>query len=373
MPSIILGMVVFVFLPNSIETAYFLTPEEREVLAATVERDRVPGPLAHDLKGAWALISMVLHNGYFWLVFLSGLLMSIAAATYTTYTPIIISNLLAGNALNNKATVAAAKGSKSLTPVALSMVPFTLAVVFSYVVAASSQRRNEIFFHVFACLATAGVLMSLFSTLAAVSIPAGFVALSLSLAISFGATGPGMALVARLCKGREQVVAQPMSNTFNVMGGIFGPLITAALMNKNVGAVGVWGVRTSSVGSVRCRCRFSQLHGGMHTVWRLVPARCMRFCPPLASDLITRAPIFLPQTQGGFKWVAILMGILMLTTSFLLLVLRYWVMRDGGLPDGGTGRRYSERLDRSNGSWVAPGDDVTEGKQHQRQAGSTAV
>jgi hypothetical protein len=36
--------------------------------------------------------------------------------------------------------------------------------------------------------------------------------------------------------------------------------------------------------------------------------------------------------QGGFTWVTIIMGVLMGTTGMLVLVLRAWVMHDGGLP-----------------------------------------
>jgi len=242
LPSIILGALIFVLLPNNIETAMFLTLEEREALSAAVARDHVPGPLASDLKGALVLFKMVFANRYFWVIFFCGVLMSVAGATYTTYTPIIISNLLNGTALNNKATVAAAKGSKSLMPVALAMVPYTLAVLFSYIVAHSSQKRNELFLHISACLLTAGVTMSLFSTLATASVAAGFIALSLSLSICFASNGPGMVLVARLCKGREAVLAQPTSNTFNMVGGVIGPLITAALMNKLVSWFGGLGI-----------------------------------------------------------------------------------------------------------------------------------
>ncbi len=81
MPSIILGMVVFVFLPNSIETAYFLTPEEREVLAAEVSLDHVPGPLAADLRGSFGLLKDALKNGYIMLASFCGMLTSVASHT----------------------------------------------------------------------------------------------------------------------------------------------------------------------------------------------------------------------------------------------------------------------------------------------------
>lgn len=41
------------------------------------------------------------------------------------------------------------------------------------------------------------------------------------------------------------------------------------------------------------------------------------------------------------------MGVLMFSTGLLVLVLRVWVMHDGGLPDGGLGKRYAAGRVRS--------------------------
>ncbi|GBF99612.1 MFS transporter, partial [Raphidocelis subcapitata] len=259
-PSILLGGLMFVLLPGSIAAARFLTPEEREALAAEVARDHLDGALNYDRRTLLSLVRLVLANGYFWMLFTTGLLMSTAATTYGVFTPIIFSNLLNGTAFSNAATVAAAAGSKTLLPVALTVVPYTLAVALTYLLAASMQRHNEHFIHIFSTLMFSGVLMALFAPLAHAAVAAGFVALSVSLATSFATTGPGMVLVARLCKGRELVVAQPMSNTFNVLGGVIGPPVTAALL----------------------------------------------------------------KTKGGFTWVSVLMGLLVVACSSMLIVLRAW-------------------------------------------------
>lgn len=121
------------------------------------------------------------------------------------YTPIIINSLLNGTALSNNASVAAAKGNNSLLPVALAVVPYTLASITSYFVAHSAQRRDEHFWHVSGCLLIAGVILALFPPLAKAAAAAGFVSLSLSLGIGAAANGPAWALVGRLCKGPEQV------------------------------------------------------------------------------------------------------------------------------------------------------------------------
>jgi hypothetical protein len=101
--------------------------------------------------------------------------------------------------------VAADKGSKSLLPVALAVVPYTLASLAAYAVAHSAQRRNEHFFHVSLCLLLSGTVLALFPVMAGASVAGGFASLTLSLAMGAAANGPATALVARLCKGPEQV------------------------------------------------------------------------------------------------------------------------------------------------------------------------
>ena len=126
--------------------------------------------------------------------------------------PCIISankqNLLSGCVLSSTASVAASQGSSGLLPVALSLVPYSLAALLSYAVAHSAQRRDEHFFHVAACQLAAGISLALFAPLARAAVAAGFVSLALGLALNAAGNGPGVALVGRLCRGPEQVGGQ---------------------------------------------------------------------------------------------------------------------------------------------------------------------
>jgi hypothetical protein len=237
-PSVILGVFVYLLMPSSVQAAGFLTQAERDALSAEVARDHVPGPLASDVKGAATLLRRVVSNGYLWAAFAAVCIISVASHTYLTFTPIIIANLLRGTALSAQSSVAAAAGAgagASLKPVALSVVPYTLAAALSYLLAASAQRRDEQFLHVGATLLLAGAVLAVFAPLARAAVAAGFLSLSLSLALSAAANGPAMTLVGRLCKGPgEQVVALPLFSSFSVLGGIIGPLLTAALMGTQV-------------------------------------------------------------------------------------------------------------------------------------------
>jgi hypothetical protein len=220
-------------LPDTIQDAKYLTQSERNALEAEVARHHSPGPIGNDLPGALALIKKVVKNPYYYLIFPTGFMIAMSASVYIAYTPIIISNLLRGTALGN-ATVAAAKGARDLRPVGLSVIPFFLAAVFSYLLAASSQKRDELFYHISGMLVPAGVLMALFSPLARWSVAAGFAALTLSLAMSFATNGPGLTVISRLCHGNEHIVALPLSNAFAIVGAIVGPLITGAIMRTPV-------------------------------------------------------------------------------------------------------------------------------------------
>ena len=248
LPSIVLGGVIFLLLPGSIDDAQFLTPEERAALAAEVARDHVPGPLAQDMRSSLAMLGRALRNGYLWLANLCGMMTSVASHTYLLFTPIIISNLLAGTALVNSSSVAA-KGTQDLRPVGLAVVPYSLAAAFAYLVAHSSQRRHEQFFHIAGCLLAAGIVLALFSPLTKAATALGFLSLSLSLALGAGANGPAMTLVSRLCKGPDHLVALPLFSSFSVIGGIVGPLVTGQITTRLVRG---WGWQGHTWGRISC-------------------------------------------------------------------------------------------------------------------------
>jgi hypothetical protein len=348
-PSVALGVVIFVLMPSSIATARFLTPGEREALAAAVALDHSPGPLAGNLRGAAQLLRNTVRNGYLWVAFVTATLTSLASHTYLLcvaavrpgfglcaavhaclparsggpwavglpwcfpranrcvclpracrtspppppsrpprlpprYTPIIINNLLNGTALSNSASVAATKEGGGLKAVGLSVVPYTLAVVSAISVAHSVQKRDEHFLHVSCCLLLAGAILALFPALAAAHAAAGFLSLALSLAVGAGVNGPAMALVGRLCKGPEQVVAMPLFSSFSVLGGIVGPFIVNALMATRVRAL-FW-----DAGATRGE-QGQAVGGGGLSMFRpsMVLARCIPIVAGVAPRVWARA------------------------------------------------------------------------------------
>ncbi|GBF95154.1 hypothetical protein Rsub_07738 [Raphidocelis subcapitata] len=279
-PCVLLAAVVIALLPDGVPGAAFLEPEERRALAAEIARGGGGGDGCDEVPedAAWtpALLFAVLRNRYMWLLCVCGALVAVGAHVYHTFTPILVANTLEGRAVSASASVAAASGKSTLLPVALSAVPFVAAVVLSYAVAASSQARGEVYFHVAGCYAVAGCVMGVFPALARVSPIAAFASLSLSLALSVAGNGPALTLIARVAGGRERPLAMPLFSSVAVVGGVLGPCLMGALMNR----------------------------------------------------------------EGGFTWPSVVIGSFELATGLLVLVLRAWIARSGGVPafaGGGSG------------------------------------
>jgi hypothetical protein len=148
--------------------------------------------------------------------------------------PIIISNIFSGTALSNAATVAARPGTRALAPVALSAVPWVLAAAAAPAAAASAQRRDALFGHIAGLYASAGALMAALPLCLRGGPAAGFAALCAATAAATAAAAPMMALVARLCLAGEAAAAMPIVNSAAVLGGVVGPLVTGAMINRLV-------------------------------------------------------------------------------------------------------------------------------------------
>jgi hypothetical protein len=188
-----------------------------------------------------------------------------------SFAPIMISNILSGTALSNTATVAAAAGSKGLKPVALSVVPYALAAVVSLLVALSAQRRQEHFFHAAGTITCAGVLAMLLPVVLPASSVVGFIFLALSMAFASATSPPMMVLAARVCLGGDAAVALPAVNTAVVLGGIIGPPIVGAMLNKLVGGgAGGRGAGTAGRGQPACRGWWEGAEAGLQGACLLV-------------------------------------------------------------------------------------------------------
>ncbi|GBF88138.1 hypothetical protein Rsub_00850 [Raphidocelis subcapitata] len=270
-PAVLIGALTWIFLPPAVASARFLDREERAALEAAVEKDRAGTRGAGSAREVFALTRRALANPYVGVAFVANTMSSLAAQITLTFTPIIISNIINGTALDNSASVAARAGSRALKPVALTVVPYALAASLSLAVAFSAERRHEQFLHAAGCLLASGACLMLVPLLLHASSVAGFVALCLAIAAGSASSPPMMVLVARLCLGDDQAVVLPVINSAVVLGGIVGPLATGAMLNR----------------------------------------------------------------LGGFTYVFVIMGALNTLEAVTVVIVRWWVLREGGLPDGG--------------------------------------
>lgn len=91
------------------------------------------------------LLGMALANPLISYMCVVGFLLSVAAYTFIFFLPMIVGALLGGHSL---AMVPAAKaGQASLLPVLLTSIPYTVGAITTWVVAHSSQKRQELYWH----------------------------------------------------------------------------------------------------------------------------------------------------------------------------------------------------------------------------------
>jgi MFS transporter, ACS family, tartrate transporter len=200
LPSIILGIVVLFVITDHPEEAQWLSITEREWLIAEVEAHAPPAAPTH-LAGAFRSAAV-------WLLSAIYFAMSVAFYALTLWLPNVVKNLThAGD----------------LQVIALTAIPYSLAVVSMLLVARSSDRSGERKWHLCSCLIAAALA---FITSAAVGNPI------LSLAVIFlatgfiwGAIGPFWTFPALLLRGTAAAGGIAFVNSIGALGGFTGPYI----------------------------------------------------------------------------------------------------------------------------------------------------
>lgn len=143
------------------------------------------------------LIKPVLTNPLLPLPVIAGFAVAMASYAFMFFSAIIVAALLKGkNGLVN-VKAAAAAGSMELKPVLLLVIPCLVAAVFAWAVATHSQKKNEVYWHSSILLALAGVMFIAFPPLGAVSVVAGFVAVTGFACFVAGANGPLLSVATR--------------------------------------------------------------------------------------------------------------------------------------------------------------------------------
>ncbi|KAF8067241.1 ttuB [Scenedesmus sp. PABB004] len=232
-PSVLLGGLLWLTLPDRPADAKWLSAEQKELLRDDMAESLSRSPPAEAIpRSPLPLLRMVAVNPLLLLMSLVGFLFSVAAYTYIFWSPIIISNLLAGTAVG-LATTAAAHSALDVKPVLLTAVPYAVAGATAWAVAAHSERRNELILHTTAAFLMGGACLAAFPALAGAQVAAGFVALVGAAAAVSAANGPSQAITSRVSAGPSQVVGMPVYGAISVLGGVVGPIAVGTILQRS--------------------------------------------------------------------------------------------------------------------------------------------
>jgi MFS transporter, ACS family, tartrate transporter len=213
LPAVILGVVVWLYLPNGPEDARWLTQSERELLAQSLAGER-KHQMEQSLIGA-------LTAGRVWL--LSALYFTIVTGLYgvTMWLPQIVKGL---GALND------------LVVGFISAIPFLAAAGAMVKVGQSSDRRGERRLHV-ALPAFAGAAGLIFSAFAH-SPPLTLATLSLAAAGIWGAMGPFWSMPVEYLGGTAAAAGIALINSVGNLGGFVGPYAVGMIREASHGFAG---------------------------------------------------------------------------------------------------------------------------------------
>jgi type IV secretory pathway VirB6-like protein len=143
------------------------------------------------------LLRPVVTNPLLPLVVFAGFAVSMAAYSFLFFSAILVGALLKGKAGLTNVAVAAAAGSMELKPVLLLAIPSAVAAIVAFLVAAHSQKRDEVYWHSSIPLLVSGVVFIIFPPLGAASVAAGFVAVIVFASSVAAANGPLLSVAAR--------------------------------------------------------------------------------------------------------------------------------------------------------------------------------
>jgi len=205
-PSILLGIVAFFVLTDSPEQARWLSPFERQWLIAEVAAHAphaVPTHLSHAFRSAavWLLSAV-----YF--------AMSVAFYALSLWLPIVVKSLT---------------HASDLRVIAITTIPYAMAVASMLLVARNSDRTGERKWHLFVCLVASGLA---FLASAATANPLlALAALFLSAACIWGAIGPFWTFPAFLLRGTAAAGGIAFINSIGALGGFTGPYLMGVVVD----------------------------------------------------------------------------------------------------------------------------------------------
>ncbi|WIA31251.1 hypothetical protein OEZ86_001249 [Tetradesmus obliquus] len=208
-PSVLLGMCCWVWLPSSPLTAAMLSREEGQLLHEKVHGSAEAAAAAcQPLRWRHMLGLMLdaLRRPLLWLLLVVGFLWVLAAFALNSWLPLIIKNMLAGTALTNSSSSGGSSSSSSSSSsnsnshtqeaTLLTAIPYVCATAANLAVAWHADRVNERSLHTGVPFVLGGVVLSCFTVLTRLSFAAGFAGLVVAMTCAYAGQSTLLASVA---------------------------------------------------------------------------------------------------------------------------------------------------------------------------------
>ncbi len=241
LPAVLLGVSVLFLLPDKPEDAAWLSPPEKQCLAAELERDRQLSGAAqrHSLRDAFTTpMVWILASVYFF--------DQVGVYTVNLWMPLILGSVLHP------------VGELALTPAAASLIaryatlPYLAAALSTVLVGYSSDRSGERRWHVAGCLGLGAIGFGWAA--AAHSLAAALLAFTLAAMGFWSLTGPFWTIVTRLLSGQAAAGGVALIQIVGGVGGFLGPYLTGRLKDLTHGfAGGLYGIGAMALlGAMLC-------------------------------------------------------------------------------------------------------------------------
>ena len=212
LPSLLMGVAVFLWLPDRPAEARWLTAEEREALTARMNVER-----AQIAERRPVTVGRALLDRRIWLLAALYFMLLIGLYGITLWLPQIIR---------------AFEGLSNTTAILLSAIPYVVAALVMVFVAAHSDRTGDRGGHVAlaALVGALGMAASAYTTLPWL----GIITLSIAAAGILSALPPFWSLPTEYLSGSAAAAAIALVNSFGNLGGFAGPYVMGRLV-KNTG------------------------------------------------------------------------------------------------------------------------------------------
>ena len=224
---ILYGGILFWLLPPSIESASFLSAEEKEYL-----KEKHPEEDCNETRTLWQEISKVSNNKNFWIIVFNAAIrgMLLTAAFY--WTTLIIDEMLNGDDEDEEDddTCASSK-STTIASVSLTAVPFTIAAIFSLWfghVTTSVKNRSGL---AGCIMATSGFFLYGWVIFRHISLVCALISFSFGISFFISLNALIVGLVGSYYDKETKATALALFNTLNGVGMIVGPIFIGFMVD----------------------------------------------------------------------------------------------------------------------------------------------